>query len=200
MKIIGITGGVGAGKSTVLNILEELCSCKVVMADDVAKELMQYGKALSKLAIDLFGQESYKEDRSLNTAHIAALMYNDDVLKNKWTGAVHPAVKKEILFQIENAKALEEVDYFFLEAALLLEEKYDEICDEIWYVYADEAVRIERIMTNRGYSLEKAKNIISSQKTHEEFLLGSQWVIDNGISIAKTRIQLENKLEELEKV
>ena len=77
------------------------------MADDVAKELMQYGKALSKLAIDLFGQESYKEDRSLNTAHIAALMYNDDVLKNKWTGAVHPAVKKEILFQIENAKALE---------------------------------------------------------------------------------------------
>ena len=200
MKIIGITGGVGAGKSTVLNILQELCLCEIVMADDVAKELMQYGKPLSDVAIELFGQESYKEDHSLNTVHIATLMYKDEELKNKWTNEVHPAVKKEILSKIEIAKTSGEIECFFIEAALLLEEKYDEICDEIWYVYADEAVRIERIMTNRGYSLEKAKNIISSQKTHEEFLLGSQWVIDNGISIAKTRIQLENKLEELEKV
>ena len=200
MKIIGITGGVGAGKSTVLNILEEICSCKVVMADDVAKELMQYGKALSNVAIELFGAESYKEDKTLNTAHIATLMYSDENLKNKWTNAVHPAVKKEILSILEECRALGKVKYFFLEAALLLEEKYDEICDEIWYVYADEAVRIERIMTNRGYSLDKAKNIISSQMSHEAFLKGTQWVIDNGISMDETRIQLENKLEELEKM
>ena len=200
MKIIGITGGVGAGKSTVLNILKELCSCEIVMADDAAKELMQYGKPLSEVAIELFGIESYRDDFSLNTAHISTLMYQNEELKNKWTSAVHPAVKKEIISRIENAKKNKSIKYFFLEAALLLEEKYDLICDEIWYIYADEDVRIERIMTNRGYSKEKSQSIIKNQKSHEEFKSGSHWIVDNGLSVDETRIQLENKLEELEKM
>ena len=200
MKIIGITGGVGAGKSTVLNILKELCLCEIVMADDAAKELMQYGMPLSDVAIELFGKESYNEDFSLNTAHIATLMYQNEDLKNKWTAAVHPAVKKEIISRIENAKKNNSIKYFFIEAALLLEEKYDMICDEIWYVFADEDIRIERIMTTRGYSKQKSQSIIKNQKSHEEFLSGSHWMLDNGVSVDKTRIQLENKLEELEKM
>ena len=200
MKVIGITGGVGAGKTTVLNILKGLCSCEIVMADDAAKELMQYGKPLSKIAIELFGKDSYNKDFSLNTVHIATLMYKNEELKNKWTASVHPAVKEEIILRIENAKKNNSVKYFFLEAALLLEERYDLICDEIWYIYADEEVRIERIMANRGYSKKKSLSIINNQKKHEEFVAGSHWMVNNGVSVDETRIQLENKLEELEKM
>lgn len=197
MKIIGITGGVGAGKTTVLNILKELCVCEIVMADDVAKELMQFGGTLSELAIELFGSESYFNDGRLNTGHIASLMFSNKKLKDKWTGAVHPAVKKEIIERINTAKEQNNVDFFFIEAALLLEENYDKICDEIWYIYASEDVRVERLIKDRGYTLSKSQSIISSQKKHEEFVSFCDYMIDNGISIKNTRIQLENKLEEI---
>ncbi len=197
MKIIGITGGVGAGKTTVLNILREICNCQIVMADDVAKELMQHGKVLSKHAIRIFGVNSYNDDLTLNTNHIACLMYENDALKTEWTGLVHPAVKKEIISRISIAQNEGVTDYFFIEAALLLEEHYDEICDEIWYIYASEEERIKRVMDNRGYSSEKALAIISNQMKHDEFVGRCNFVIDNGINIRHTRMQLENRLEEM---
>lgn len=197
MKIIGITGGVGAGKSTVLDILKKLSICEIAMADDVAKELMQYGRELSTLAISIFGEESYNKDKILNTAHIAQLMYENENLKKQWTNAVHPAVKKEILNRIDNAKQKGNLEFFFIEAALLLEDGYDLICDEIWYIYAPEDIRIKRIMDSRGYSLSKSQSIISSQKKHEEFISKCDFTIDNGISIENTQVQLQNKLEEI---
>lgn len=197
MKIIGITGGVGAGKTTVLSILREICNCEIVMADDVAKELMQYGKELSTHAIRLFGKESYNEDLTLNTVHIASLMYGNDTLKREWTDLVHPAVKQEILSRIDRAASEGITDCFFIEAALLLEEHYDEICNEIWYVYVDEQERIRRVMDNRGYTLDKARSIISNQMKHSEFSKHCEWIIDNGISVEDTRRQLENRLEEM---
>lgn len=196
MKIIGITGGVGAGKSTVLNILKEICKCKIVMADDVAKNLMVKGGVLSHDAIRLFGKDAYLENGLLNTVHIASLMYGDDRLKDEWTALVHPAVKKAIFAEIDSAKDTDEFDFFFLEAALLLEDNYDLICDEVWYVDVSEEERIRRLAIGRGYSEEKSRSIMSKQLSKEEFLKRTDFVIDNGISEENTRIQLENKVEE----
>lgn len=197
MKIIGITGGVGAGKTTVLDILKKLSICEIAMADDVAKELMQYGRELSALAISIFGEESYNKNKILNTVHIAQLMYGNENLKKQWTNAVHPAVKKEILNRIDNAKQKGNLEFFFVEAALLLEDGYELICDEIWYIYAPEDIRIKRIMDSRGYSLSKSQSIISSQKKHDEFISKCDFMIDNGVSIENTQVQLQNKLEEI---
>lgn len=196
MKIIGITGGVGAGKSTVLNILKEICKCKIVMADDVAKGLMVKGGTLSKDAIRLFGKEAYLDNGLLNTVHISTIMYGDDSIKAEWTGLVHPAVKNSILALIDSAKKTGEYDFFFLEAALLLEDNYDLICDEVWYVDVPEEERIRRLAIGRGYSEEKSRSIMSKQLSKEEFLNRTDFVIDNGISEENTRIQLENKVEE----
>ena len=196
MKIIGITGGVGAGKSTVLNILKEICKCKIVMADDVAKSLMVKGAELSDDAVRLFGKEAYLENGVLNTVHIASIMYGDDKIKHEWTGLVHPAVKNKILSEIDLAKESGEYDFFFLEAALLLEDNYDLICDEVWYVDVSEEERIRRLAVGRGYSEEKSRSIMSKQLSKEEFLKRTDFVIDNGISEENTRIQLENKVEE----
>lgn len=196
MKIIGITGGVGAGKSTVLNILKEICKCKIVMADDVAKSLMVKGAELSDDAVRLFGKEAYLENGVLNTVHIASIMYGDDKIKREWTGLVHPAVKNKILSEIDLAKESGEYDFFFLEAALLLEDNYDLICDEVWYVDVSEEERIRRLAVGRGYSEEKSRSIMSKQLSKEEFLKRTDFVIDNGIGEENTRIQLENKVEE----
>lgn len=196
MKIIGITGGVGAGKSTVLNILREICNCYIVMADDVAKGLMVKDGALRADAIRLFGKDAYTDNGSLNTVHIASVMYGDETVKNEWTGLVHPAVKKAILSEIDTCKNEGKYDFFFLEAALLLEDNYDQICDEVWYVDVSEEERIKRLAIGRGYSEEKSRSIMKNQLSKEEFLRCTDYVIDNGISEENTRIQLENKVEE----
>ena len=72
MKVIGVTGGVGAGKSTVLHMLKELCRCEIIMADDVAKELMNYGQSLCDTALRLFGTKAYDENKELDRAYIAS--------------------------------------------------------------------------------------------------------------------------------
>ena len=83
MKLIGITGGVGAGKSTVLNILKDISNCVIVMADDVAKDMMQWGGELSADVLRIFGEDAYLPDGRLNTAHIAALMYSRPEFKKR---------------------------------------------------------------------------------------------------------------------
>ena len=196
MKIIGITGGVGAGKSTVLNILKDICNCRIIMADDEAKTLMNREEELGKAAVRLFGKDAFYPDGRLNTVYISGLMYNNPELKLQWTGLVHPAVNKKIIKMVEQAKSDDKLDYLFIEAALLLENNYDRICDEIWYIFADRETRIKRLADNRGYTKEKSESIIANQMSHEEYASKCDFIIDNGISIENTKKQLENKLEE----
>lgn len=196
MRIIGITGGVGAGKTTVLNLLKKLCSCKIIMADDAAKKLMTFDGVLGRAAIELFGEAAFLPDKSLNTSHISAIMYNNPSIKDKWTGIVHPAVNKAIYDEIDNAVTENRYDFVFVEAALLIENKYDRICDEIWYIYTDMEERIRRLELGRGYTREKSLSIIKCQMSHEEFMQKCTFVIDNGVSVEFTEKQLENKLEE----
>lgn len=193
MKIIGITGGVGAGKSTVLQILTELTRCRIIMADDVAKDLMQYGHPLSSHAIALFGQESYTATGALNTGYMAEQMYGNPSLKIQWEALVHPAVKKAIQSMIADY-AKEDLDYIFIEAALLIEDHYEELCQEFWYIYANADMRAKRLMADRGYSPEKIQRIFDSQSTEAVFRAHCSFVVDTGISLEATREQLEHKL------
>lgn len=195
MKIIGITGGVGAGKSTVLNFLKEMCNCETVMADDVAKSLMKKGSVLTDTAYSLFGRDAYLENGNINAAHVVQIIFSDSAIRKQWEEAVHPAVKNKILNLIKKAGE-EGKEFFFLEAALLIEDNYEEICEEIWYVYADEDVRRIRLKETRDYSDEKTDSILNAQLKDSEYRQHSAYIIDTGISLAYTRAQLENKLAE----
>lgn len=195
MKIIGITGGVGAGKSTVLGFLKELCNCEIIMADDVAKELMKKGNVLTLKAYELFGGKAYDENGILNRNHIAEIVYNNPSIMKEWENAVHPATNKKIFSMIEQAEN-DSKDFVFIEAALLIENNYEKICDEIWYVYADENIRRKRLKNERLYSDEKIDKIYKGQMSDAEFRKHCCFVIDTGGSIDATRKQLENKLEE----
>ena len=97
---------------------------------------------------------NFKEDGTLNREEIARKVFEDKELMKKLNQIVHPVVKDYIKNAIQREKE-NETDIFVVEAALLIEDKYDEICDELWYIYADEETRTERLMQNRGYSRER---------------------------------------------
>lgn len=193
MKIIGITGGVGAGKSEVLNFIAGRYDATVVEADQVGYLVMQPGKEAFEPVAELFGPSVVKEDQTLNREKIAQIVFEDRQLLEKLNAIVHPAVKRYIrrAIQMEQEAGTE---IFVVEAALLIEDKYDEICDELWYIYADENVRMHRLMKNRGYSVEKIRGILANQLSEEEFESHCDFEIDNSGDFQDTVRQIEQRM------
>ena len=193
-KIYGITGGVGVGKSTVIALLKKHFDACVIMADDVAKELMQPGKAGFEKTVDIFGKEVIK-DGELNRTLIAEIIFSNPEKRTELNNAIHPLVKSYISEVIDTHVKKDDVEYIFVEAALLLEDNYRDFLDEIWFVTAPESVRRERLRKSRGYTDEKIDNIMKSQLGEETFKNACDKVIDNGNSIEETLHQLEILLD-----
>lgn len=186
MKVIGLTGGIGAGKSTILSILEEQ-GCYTVQLDQVAHLLMKPGEECYNKIIDLFGEVILSdENQEIDRKKLADIVFSDDEKIKKLNNIVHPYVKKWIKNKIEEMKQDKSCTMFVMEAALLIEDHYDEICDELWYVYADEETRINRLMIARGYSREKARSIINNQLSDDEYRKHCQRVIDNSGELCYT--------------
>lgn len=197
MKVIGITGGVGAGKSEVLGYIADRWNATVVEADEVGYLVMQPGKACYEPIIDLFGKEILREDQTFDREKIAKIVFRDKDLLEKMNAIVHPAVKEYIKKAIERERK-EDIDLFIVEAALLIEDKYDEICDELWYIYADEETRTERLMKNRGYSAEKCQEIFNNQLSEEEFSKHCAFEIDNSGEFEETKEQIQRKMQRMQ--
>lgn len=195
MKIIGITGGVGAGKSTVLAMLKELCACTAICSDDVAKELTAKDGPLAGEAVRLFGEAVYLPDGGLNKPLIASKIYGDEELLRRWNLAVHPTVNQEIRRRIDQAAQSGFYAFVFVESALLIENGYENICDELWYVYADEGTRRERLRVQRGYDDTRTDGILHNQLDDAAFRRHCDFVIDTDGSLDAVRQVLQNRLE-----
>ena len=192
MKILGITGGVGCGKSTVLLYLQEAYGAFLIECDQVARSVQERGGVCYAPMTDLFGEEILLEDGSINRRAVAQRIFEDPVSREKLNEIVHPAVKGRVRELI-----LEHADspLIVIEAALLLEDHYDEICDEIWYIYADEETRRWRLKTSRGYSDERITDMMASQLTDEQFREQTDLTIDNSSeNIENTYRQLDHAL------
>ncbi|MDE7321240.1 MAG: dephospho-CoA kinase [Lachnospiraceae bacterium] len=192
MKIIGITGGVGAGKTKVLSYIEAHYRCRIIRADETAHLLYEPGQECYQKLVELFGQEILNADGTINKGRMAALIFGDKVLLDRVNKIVHPAVKKYILDRIAYEKEKGEADYFFIEAALLIEEHYDQIVDEMWYVHSDEALRKERLAAGRQYSAQKTADIMKGQLSEEEFRKHCKVVISNNGSLEETYEQINH--------
>ena len=195
MLFIGITGGIGAGKSTVLSLLKENFNCKVLLADEVAADLMRAGKECFEAVVALPWPESIVgPDGQINRPLMAKLMFADDELRISVNNIVHPAVEREVLNQVEEERKKHNIEYFFFEAALLIECGYGKLVDEMWYIYADENVRTKRLMESRGYGVERIKNTIMSQRSDASFREHADRVIDNSGDKEQTLLQLRHIL------
>ena len=178
MKTIGLTGGVGAGKSTVLNYLKENYDAFVIQADLVGHRVMEPGQSCHEPVIKLFGTEIIKEDKTLDRRKISDIVFSSEEKLKNLNAIIHPAVKQAIIHALEQEKAAGR-PLCVVEAALLLEENYQAFCDEVWYVHADAEIRTKRLMSDRGYSRKKSEEIMASQAPEEIFFAHADFVIDN---------------------
>lgn len=194
MKLIGITGGVGAGKTMVLGLLKELCRCRVLLADEVGNEVKLPGQPCYERLVQLLGRQVLAEDGTIDKKKMAGLIFSDPALLDRVNGIIHPEVKRYILEQVDEERRKGEADYFFLEAALLIECGYEAILDELWYIHADGPVRMARLKESRGYSEEKIRQIFESQLSETEFRAHCSVVIENNGNLQETRRQLEAAL------
>ena len=192
---IGITGGVGAGKSTILQILQEKYDAHLIMADDVAKLLMEKGKRAYRKIVQLFGKEILRENGEIDRQKLSALVFQDEEKLKELNGIVHPLVKKAILKEQKTVNKANPEKLVVLEAALLIEDGYKDLLDELWAVIADKEVRIARLMENRGYSREKSESIIASQLSDGEFRKACDFIIDNSGTLAESEKQIEAHFE-----
>ena len=197
MKIIGITGGVGAGKSQVLAYIEAHYPCRIIRADEAAHLLYEPGQECYRELVGLFGNMILNSDSTINKSKMAEIIFRNKVLLDSVNKIVHPAVKRYILEQIAYEKEKGEADYFFIEAALLIEERYDQIVDAMWYIHSDRTVREKRLAQNRHYSAQKTADIMQGQLSEDEFRKHCQVVITNNGDLEETYKQVYNVLNNM---
>lgn len=195
--IIGVTGGVGCGKSAVMDLLNTEFGVEIILADEVGHEVMAPdGEAYEEIK-GYFGSDILEKNTGIiDRKVLASRVFNNKESLDKLNSIIHPAVKRRILNRIK--KICENSDkepFIAIEAALLLEDNYDEVCDTIWYIYASKKERIRRLKESRGYSDEKIASIMKNQLTEKEFRLRSDEVIDNSGDIIRTRKNLQKILD-----
>lgn len=192
--IIGITGGIGTGKSTVLNVLKERYGFIIFEADKIAKEIMKKGCLAYNRIVRHFGKDILAESGEIDNKKMSETVFNDKEKLKLLNDIVHPSVIEEMQNRIKEYEK-EGKDRFVIEAALLIESGCNKICDMVWYIYADEETRIKRLVEGRGMNREQILKVIENQLDTNEFKKNTDAVIDNSKSIEDTIMQVEKLLE-----
>jgi dephospho-CoA kinase len=171
--IVGLTGGIGSGKSMVATMFAVL-GCEVFNSDEAAKKIYFEEETRSRV-IDLLGKEAYLNEQELNRVFISSKIFSDTALLHQLNGIIHPEVKKKFTnFVSENAGKI-----IVKETALLFEAGIDKEVDKIVLVTADDELRIARVMKRDGLSRAEILNKIKSQLPQEEKIRRSDFVIYN---------------------
>lgn len=191
MKVIGLTGGVGCGKSTVAGIMKEKYPVAVLIADDIGAELMKKNQSCYKEIVTAFGKEIVSENGELDRHALAAIVFADDERLSVLNSIIHPKVKEYIKEEIKKIESEDSVNYVFIESAIILECGYEDICDEFWYVSAPFEERVRRLQSTRGYSEAKIQAIMDKQKEEEQFERQCSVVLCNDGELEKIYSQLK---------
>lgn len=195
MRFIGITGGIGAGKSEILKYIQKHYLCEIYLADEVAHEVKRKGTKCHQELVALLGEEILQEDGEIHKGRMAQKIFSEEHLLEQVNALIHPAVQEYLLERLRQAKATEAVELFFVEAALLIECGYGKLVDEMWYIHADMEIRRRRLRESRGYTDEKIDQIMSTQLSEKVFRENSDFVIDNSGDLQDTYRQIDNRLE-----
>lgn len=188
MKIVGLTGGIASGKSTVSAWFKKQ-GVKVIDADQIVRELQQpHSKLLEQLA-QIFGNQILNEDGSLNRDQLGKLIFHDEVLKKQLEEIIHPAVKARMKQEIAQAKQDKEA-LIILDIPLLYESGFDTLTDLNLVVYIPEQLQIKRLMKRDQISQDYALAKIKAQLSLEEKKHRAHIVIDNQGSREELQLQL----------
>lgn len=175
MKIIGITGSSGSGKTTVSKILSEELNAKIINADEVVKQLQQKGTKYYQEIVETFGQEILQEDSSLNRKKLAEIIFQDELKKEKLDNLTYKYVVEEIKAQVKNAKE----KHVIIDAPLLIESKLNKICDKVIAVVSSKKEQIERICKRDNIEESTARKRLESQKDNEFYKKNANYIVEN---------------------
>ena len=190
MMVLGLTGGVGAGKSRILELFSHDYGAQVIQADLVARKLEDPGQPGLTGLVSLFGTGILQKDGTLDRKGFADRIFGNPEALKRVNALIHPLTWNEIKRQIRERSA----ELIVVEAALF-DERSREVCQYLLYVDTQDEIRIQRLMENRGYSREKCLDIMKNQADRNDFLKLADFVIDNSGSLEESRLQIRRILK-----
>ena len=191
MKVIGLTGGIGSGKSTVSQLLAEF-GAVIIDADRVGHEAYQPGTETWQALVDAFGEQILAYDKNIDRKQLGSIVFKDPESLKKLNGIVHPRMYEMMKGRIEGYRQ-DGQKVVVLDAAILLEAGWDTLVDEIWVTVASEDVVIERAVKRTGLPEEQIRSRIRSQLSNEERIKHAGAVIYNDGDLQ----ELKEKVKEL---
>ncbi len=196
MKTIGLTGGIGSGKSTVSKTLADL-GAHVIDADRVGHEIYLPGKAAWKQVTDTFGQEIVAEDHTIDRKKLGAIVFSSADALTRLNAIVHPIMFEEIRQRIHAKRAEGLASPIVVEAAILIEASWLPLADTVWVVETDKAAAITRMAEQRGMSTQDAEARITNQLSNEERRKYANVVIHNNGSLQDLEQQIRRAWDQL---
>ncbi|MBU2882507.1 dephospho-CoA kinase [Psychrosphaera sp. B3R10] len=184
--IIGITGGIGSGKTAATNIFQQL-GIDVVDADIVARDIVKVGSPVLDLIVKQFGKGIILADGSLNRAMLRQQIFSDNAQKLALNAIMHPAIRAELLAQLDAATS----DYVLLSAPLLFENGLEKYVDKVIVVDVDESVQMRRASDRDGVEPSQIEAIINSQLSRHERKNKADFIIDNSGSLLMLNEQVK---------
>lgn len=186
MKIIGLTGGIATGKTTVSQMIRDMGQT-VICADEIAHELVSNNSQILNQIISLFGKDYLDINQNLDRKKLASVIFKKQDLLKKLNDLLHPLALTEIQKKITEAKK-KETKLFFIDVPLLFETGFDKTCDQTLLIYASPNVQMERLKKRDGFSEEEIN-----------LRLAAQWPIEKKRSLATFEIENMGSIEELKK-
>lgn len=188
MYVIGITGGVGSGKTQAACMLKKIANADLLIADELGHVAMEKGSAGYQKIVEAFGTEILDDAKEICRPSLAQIVFQNEEKRTLLNQIIHPQVKAYIQQYVDDRKEKEGI--LILENAIMFETGCDAFCDEIWYIAVSEQTRMERLYQNRGYSNEKSQAIMESQQSEAFFQEKCDKIIDNNATLE----QLEQNL------
>ena len=184
MITIGLTGGIGSGKSTV-SLMLKTAGFEIIDADIIARQIYDDEKLLRKV-YETFGNDIKNEDGSLNRKALGRIVFSDDEKLIQLNKLTHPVIRQKVSDEIEEYKSQNE-EIVILDAALLVESDYLNFIDKLLVVTCKENIQIERIIARDNCSIEEALGRIKSQMSQENKVKYADYVIDNSATLSELR-------------
>ncbi|MFA7533669.1 MAG: dephospho-CoA kinase [Tissierellaceae bacterium] len=199
LRLIGLTGGIGTGKSTVSNMLIEK-GYAVIDSDKISREVVEPQKPAYNKITQEFGKSIINEDKTINRKALGKLIFNDDQARKKLNSIIHPYILNQTLKIIGDLSKSN--DIIFLDIPLLFEEyqlftEYGIEFDEIWLIYTTKNTQIKRLMDRDKISKEEALKKIAAQIDINEKKTRSSKIIDNGGDLRELKLKIEKALNEI---
>jgi dephospho-CoA kinase len=185
MMVIGLTGGIASGKSTVAKTLAEL-GAFIIDGDQTAHQLMEPNQAAWKDIVQAFGPEILNPDLTINRVQLAGRVFNDNNQLQVLNRITHPLVLESFKSQILQIQASQPEGVVFMDVPLLYEAHMDQLCDQVWVVWVERETQIKRLMERNDFTREEAVKRIQSQMSLDEKAKRADVVIDNSKNIEET--------------